>query len=79
MSDWAQQIAAAEAVAESKQAAEHEAETRFDAIHHEAKSRGDMSHALQSEELRSWMASRNETDLAWGAWATVMDAKPEHA
>ncbi|HSH89849.1 MAG TPA: hypothetical protein VK996_07670 [Ramlibacter sp.] len=79
MSDWAQKLAAAEAAAEGKQAAEHEAESRFDVIHHEAKARGDMSHALESEELKTWMAKRHETDTAWGVWATVMDAKPEHA
>jgi hypothetical protein len=76
MSDWAEQVAAAEAGAEGKQAAEHEAESRFDAVHEEARARGDMSHALESEELRTWMAKRHETDVAWGFWATLMDAKP---
>jgi hypothetical protein len=75
MSDWAEQIAAAEAHAEGKQAAEHVAESRFDAVHAAAKAKGDVDQALQSDELRSWMASRHETDAAWGAWATVMDAK----
>lgn len=75
MSDWAEQIAAAEARAEDKQAAEHAAESRFDAVHEAAKARGEAEQALQSEELRRWMASRHETDAAWGEWATVMDAR----
>jgi hypothetical protein len=76
MSDWADKVAAAEAGAESKQAAEREAEGRFDEVHARAEALGDPGQALKSAEFHAWMATRHETDEAWGAWATVMDAKP---
>lgn len=76
MSDWEERLKAAEAGAERSQAAEHEAEERFKAVHAEAQARGNADHALESEEFRSWMATRHATDAAWGAWAMVMDAKP---
>ncbi|MES2633542.1 MAG: hypothetical protein V4669_11255 [Pseudomonadota bacterium] len=77
MGDWAEQVAAAQARAEHKQAAEQIAEGRFDAVHDAATARGDVAHALQSDEMRSWMAARHETDAAWGEWATMMDARPD--
>ena len=75
MSDWEQRLEAAETGAERLQAAEHEAEQRFKAVHADAPARGKGDDALQSEEFHSWMARRHETDAAWGAWATLMDEK----
>jgi hypothetical protein len=75
MSDWERRLEAAEAGAERLQAAELEAEARFKAVHAEAQARGDGDAALQSEEFKSWMHTRHETDSAWGAWAMVMDEK----
>ena len=75
MSDWEQRLEAAEAGAERLEAAEHEAEQRFKAVHADAHAQGTANAALQSEEFRAWMATRRETDAAWGKWATVMDEK----
>lgn len=72
MSDWEQRLKAAEAGAERSEAAEHAAEEKFRAV----QAQGDDAAALNTDEFRSWMASRHETDAAWGKWATVMDAKP---
>jgi len=77
MSDWAERLTAAEAGAERKEAAEHEAEQKFKTVRAQAQAQGDADKALQSDEFRAWMASRHETDAAWGQWATVMDAKPQ--
>jgi hypothetical protein len=75
MSDWERRLEAAEAGAERLEAVEHEAEQRFKALHADAQARGDGDAALQSHEFHSWMATRRETDAAWGAWATLMDEK----
>jgi hypothetical protein len=72
MSDWEQRLKAAEAGAEKTEAAEHAAEEKFKAV----QAQGNDAEALESEEFRSWMASRRETDEAWGKWAMLMDAKP---
>ena len=77
MSDWAHDIAVAEAAAETRQAAEHAAESRFDRVHAQAKAAGNLDRAVESEEFGQWMAARHATDEAWGAWSTVMDAKPQ--
>ncbi|MBI2771660.1 MAG: hypothetical protein HYX47_18690 [Burkholderiales bacterium] len=76
MSDWMEAAAQAEAVADNKQAAEELAEKRFDAVHSRAQAAGEPGSAVNTEEFRQWMAARGETDAAWGAWSTVMDAKP---
>jgi hypothetical protein len=76
MSDWAEEVAMAETAAERRQAAEAVAEGRFDVVHAEAKAAGDVQNALKTEEFRAWMAARNATDAAWGAWSVKMDEKP---
>jgi hypothetical protein len=76
MSDWTEKVTAAEAGAERKQAAEHEAEQRFRAVQAQAEAHGNADAALLSDEFHAWMATRHETDAAWGAWSMVMDAKP---
>lgn len=76
MSDWAQDVAQAEAVAQRTQEAEHQAEKRFDQVHAQAQAAGAVDKAVKSDEFGEWMAARHATDAAWGAWSTVMDAKP---
>ncbi len=77
MSDWSEEITAAETVAEQKQAAEREAEDRFDAVHARAHAAGEVGAALQTPEFHDWMAARHATDAAWGNWSVVMDNKPD--
>ncbi|MGE0330499.1 MAG: hypothetical protein AB7P37_07375 [Ramlibacter sp.] len=77
MSDWSEEIAVAEATAEQKQAAEREAEDRFDAVHARAHAAGEVGAALKTPEFRDWMAARHATDAAWGNWSVVMDSKPQ--
>jgi len=76
MSDWALDIAVAQATAERTQAAEHVAESSFDRVHALAQAAGTVERAVETEEFNQWMAARHATDAAWGAWSTVMDAKP---
>jgi hypothetical protein len=76
MSDWNEQVKAAEAGADALQAAEHAAEESFKAVQADAREKGVEHEALNSEEFREWMAKRRATDDAWGKWATLMDAKP---
>ena len=76
MTDWATQVAAAEAVAHSTQAAEQLAESRFDAVHDQAQAAGAVQQALATQEFKDWMAARHASDAAWGAWAVAMDARP---
>lgn len=77
MSDWSEEITAAETLAEQKQAAEREAEDRFDAAHARAHAAGNVGEALKTPEFRDWMAARHATDAAWGTWSVVMDNKPQ--
>ena len=77
MSDWSEEIAAATAVAERTQTAEHVAEGKFDAVHATAKAAGELEQAVTTEEFRDWMAARHATDAAWGTWSTVMDSRPK--
>lgn len=77
MTEWAHQIAAAEATAQRTQEAEQVAESRFDAVHAQAKAAGATQQALASREFTEWMAARHASDAAWGAWAVTMDAKPQ--
>lgn len=76
MSDWSEEITAAETAAEQKQAAEREAEGRFDEVHARAHAAGNVGEALKSPEFHDWMAARHATDAAWGRWSVVMDNKP---
>lgn len=71
--EWTEQVAAAEAVAQQKQAAEALAESRFDAVHAQPQ---EGRKPTDTEEFHAWMNARRETDAAWGAWAVVMDARP---
>lgn len=75
MTDWDTGLKAAEAGAERKQAFEEEAEARFRARHATAQAQGDATAPTDSDEFHAWMAARHATDLAWGNWATLMDAK----
>lgn len=77
MSDWMEDIARATATAQQTEAAEGVAEERFDAAHARAAAAGDVTQALSSHEFTDWMAARNATDTAWGAWSGVMDSKPD--
>ncbi|MEO5672790.1 MAG: hypothetical protein ABIR26_19040 [Ramlibacter sp.] len=76
MSDWEHDVAEAEAAAHRTQEAEQQAESRFDSVHARAQAAGAVGDAVKSEEFGRWMAARHATDAAWGAWSTVMDAKP---
>lgn len=74
--DWIAALAAAEAAAERKQAAEELAHERFAAARAEIEAAGRAAHVVDTPEFHSWMTARRESDEAWGAWAMVMDAKP---
>ncbi len=76
MSDWSEEITAAETAAEQMQAAERAAESRFDAVHAQALANGTAGEALNSAAFHDWMAARHATDAAWGNWSVVMDSKP---
>jgi hypothetical protein len=75
MSDWADEVASAEAEAERLQAAEGEAEQKFYEVQARAEAAGDRNQALKSREFAAWMSARHATDEAWGAWSMAMDAK----
>ena len=76
MSDWDEQLKAAEQGAERLEAVEVAAEARFKALQKDAQAQGKGDEALNSDELQSWLETRRATDAAWGQWATLMDAKP---
>jgi hypothetical protein len=67
-------IASAESHALNIQAAEAQAEERFDAVRAKLKSAGRAEEATSSSEFRDWMQARATTDDAWGRWAQAMDA-----
>lgn len=75
MSDWTEELAAAEAEAERFQAAESQAEQQFHLVRLEAERAGNGEQALESAEFERWMSSRRATDLAWGSWSLLKDAK----
>jgi hypothetical protein len=75
MSDWTDELAAAEEQAERFQAAESQAEQKFHHVREQAEEAGDAASALQSEEFHQWMNARHATDLAWGSWSLLKDAK----
>jgi len=75
MSDWTQDVAAAEAVAERFEAAESQAEQQFHIVLAEAEQAGDKQRALQTPEFRQWMDARQATDLAWGSWFLLKGAE----
>lgn len=74
MSDWTEEVAAAEAHAQRLQTVEEAAEERFYTL---KASVADRDEAVKSPEFSDWMAARRATDEAWGAWSQVMDAKPQ--
>jgi hypothetical protein len=75
MSDWTEELAAAEAEAERFQAVESQAEQKFHLVRDEAEQSGDVQRALESPEFHQWMHARRATDLAWGSWSLLKDAK----
>lgn len=74
--EWNAAVAAAEAAAQQKDAAEEIAHGRFVAARAEIEAAGRAAHVTDTPEFREWMAARRESDEAWGAWAMAMDAKP---
>lgn len=76
MSDWTQELAAAEADAERFQAAETQAEQKFHLVREQAEQAGNGQQALESPEFHQWMNARRATDLAWGSWSLLKDGKP---
>ncbi len=75
MSPWTEELAAAEAEAERFEASESRAEELFHVVRAEAEAAGDAARALKSAEFERWMQSRRATDLAWGSWSLLKDAK----
>jgi hypothetical protein len=75
MSDWTEELAAAVAQAERFEAAESQAEQQFHIVRAEAEESGDAKRALQTREFEQWMDARRATDLAWGSWFLLKDAK----
>lgn len=75
MSDWTEELAAAEAQAERFQAAESHAEQEFHRVRDQAEQAGEPQRALESREFQQWMNARHATDLAWGSWSLLKDAK----
>jgi hypothetical protein len=76
MSDWTEELAAAEAQADRFEAAESQAEQRFHLVREAAEQSGDADRALDTPEFHAWMDARRATDLAWGSWSLLKDAKP---
>ena len=75
--EWSAAVAAAEAVAEQRQAAEEAAHERFDAARAQIEAAGSgAAQVTDTPEFHAWMAARRASDEAWGAWAMAMDAKP---
>jgi hypothetical protein len=74
--EWNEAVAAAEAAAEQRQAAEESAHQRFDAARARCEAAGRADKVTETPEFEAWMAARHASDEAWGAWAMAMDAKP---
>lgn len=74
--EWTAAVAAAEAAAQQKEAAEELAHARFHAVRAEIEAAGDSADVTRTPEFKEWMAARHDTDEAWGQWAMAMDAKP---
>jgi hypothetical protein len=75
MSDWAEELAAAEVEADRFEAAEGQAEEQFRKVRTEAEKAGNSQLALQSPEFDQWMRARRATDLAWSSWALLKGGK----
>jgi len=74
--EWIAVVAAAEAAAQQKQAAEEVAQERFEAARAEIEAAGRAAQVTETPEFHEWMDARRQSDEAWGAWAMAMDAKP---
>jgi hypothetical protein len=74
--EWNEAVAAAEAAAEQRQAAEESAHQRFHAARARCEADGRADKVTETPEFQAWMAARHASDEAWGAWAMAMDAKP---
>ena len=74
--EWSAAVAAAEAAAEQRQAAEEAAHVRFDAARNRCQAAGQAEQVTETPEFHAWMQARHASDDAWGAWAMAMDAKP---
>jgi hypothetical protein len=72
-------VHAAETEALATQAAEDQAEQRFDAVHAELETAGRVEEATRSSAFREWMEARARTDAAWGRWALAVDAMRSRA
>lgn len=68
--------AEAEATAQRRQRDEDAAYGRFVAVRARIEAQGRGDDPTRTDEFRQWIASRRETDAAWGVWAMAMDAKP---
>ena len=75
MTDWTEELAAAQVLAERFEAAESQAEQQFHILREQAEQEGDRQRALESPEFRKWMDARHATDLAWGSWFLLKDAR----
>lgn len=75
MTDWTEELAAAQVLAERFEAAESQAEQQFHILRAHAEQEGDSERALASPEFRKWMDARHATDLAWGSWFLLKDAR----
>ena len=75
MTDWTEELAAAQVLAERFEAAESQAEQQFHIVLAQAEQSGEADTALESPEFRQWMDARRATDLAWGSWFLLKDAE----
>jgi hypothetical protein len=75
MTQWTEELAEAEAQAERFELVESQAEQQFHIVRAEAEQAGDAKRALESPQFRQWIDARRATDLAWGSWFLLKDAK----
>lgn len=74
MTDWTEELAAAQVLAERFEAAESQAEQQFHIVLAQAEQAGEADRALTTREFQQWMDARRATDLAWGSWFLLKDA-----
>jgi len=74
MTDWTEELAAAQVLAERFEAVESQAEQQFHIVRADAEQAGDAQRALQTPQFQQWMDARRATDLAWGSWFLLKDA-----
>lgn len=73
---WIAALAAAETRALDKQFLEEIAYNKFCDVRTHIESAHGSTLVVDAPEFDGWMKARHETDLAWGAWAMVMDTRP---